>query len=164
MTIDDKVLDAIRAGVHRNMLICSHTGLDFRKVDPALQRLRRAGKIELRRPEGWFAREATEHAQQIAETRAARLTPEEREVLRGLVALGEKATPGPWRFVSEAPGMLDTDMGGFLGPDGASIMDFGDCTQYYPTEGSPPSEEDAALICAARNALPLIARLVGEGT
>lgn len=36
-----------------------------------------------------------------------------------------------------------------IGSDGSVIMDFGDCTTFYPTEGEPPKPADAALIAAA---------------
>lgn len=52
-----------------------------------------------------------------------------------------KWTPGPWKWV-EGKGTWR----GSIEPD---VCDFGDDTQYYPTEGEPPNEANAHLIAAA---------------
>ena len=84
------------------------------------------------------------------------MTPTTTEELRGLKRLAEAATPGPWEW---HPGHRTT-MGDFQGPRG-SICDFGDATQYYPTEGTPPSDADAAFIAAAnpQTVLALLGRI-----
>ena len=73
-----------------------------------------------------------------------------------------KGTPGPWYFVP-AGGHLEfgddgADMGRFVGASGEIICDFGDCTQYYPSQGTPPSEANARLIAAAPE---LLGALIG---
>lgn len=73
--------------------------------------------------------------------------------LRELLA---KATPGEWSFVAEGDnGNRGHDMGGFKAGD-RWVCTFGDSTQYYPEEGTPPEPQDAALIVAAVNALPAL--------
>lgn len=69
-------------------------------------------------------------------------------------------TPGPWPFVLPCNGngsmSESNDMGGFRAPDGSFVCHFGDDTQYYPSCGTPPKEEDGRLITAApamKNAL-----------
>jgi len=82
-----------------------------------------------------------------------------------LEALLAKATPGPWAFVGTTPsrneyaGNKGLNLGGFVGADGKEICHFGDSTTYYPDEGSPPSDVDAALIVAAVNTLPELLRI-----
>lgn len=63
-------------------------------------------------------------------------------------------TPGPWIFVkSGGKGNSyedHSDMGGFKSDSTAdTVCWFGDDTQYYPSEGTPPNEHDARLIAAA---------------
>lgn len=60
-------------------------------------------------------------------------------------------TPGPWTFVPESgtPGHDDNDMGGIRTADHKWVCDFGNGTHYYPTEGTPPSVADGALMAAA---------------
>jgi hypothetical protein len=53
-----------------------------------------------------------------------------------------KATPGPWHWKEE---LRHDDMPRLLSPSGR-VCDFGNSTQYYPSEGEPPSDEDAAHI------------------
>lgn len=71
-------------------------------------------------------------------------------------------SPGPWRwkpvdqldrggYPSEMPILLDCN--------GKEVCNFGDDTQYYPTEGTPPGAEDAALIVSAPDMLALIRKL-----
>ena len=60
-------------------------------------------------------------------------------------------TPGPWTFELESgtPGKDDNDIGGIYGPEKSQVCWFGNGTQYYPSEGKPPTEADAHLIAAA---------------
>jgi hypothetical protein len=69
------------------------------------------------------------------------MTPEQKSALR---EAAKSATPGPWEWHPRH----GTIMGYFQGPRG-SICDFGDATQYYPTEGAPPSDKDAHFIALA---------------
>ena len=64
-------------------------------------------------------------------------------------------TPGPWTFQEE----VKDDMGGFLGPDGDYICEFGDSTHYYPTQGHPPTIDDARLMAAAPDLLGALKEL-----
>ena len=67
-----------------------------------------------------------------------------------------KHTPGPWtwgkRKLAEAP------VGTLYGKDGAVVCDFGDATQFYPSEGELPSAADARLIAAAPDLLETLQR------
>lgn len=92
-----------------------------------------------------------EHRRQIAETRAARLTPAEVEVLRGLVALGEKATAAPWSAEYKYA---------LLGKDGVLVAP----DRGLHEDGDGIRWEDKEFIAAARNAVHIIAKIVGEGT
>lgn len=58
-----------------------------------------------------------------------------------------KHTPGPWHWDDGDP--LDNLMPRLVSESGEVVCDFGDCTQYYPTEGTPPDEFNARLIAAA---------------
>jgi hypothetical protein len=68
-------------------------------------------------------------------------------------------TPGPWRWI-EAKGSTNAKLVGveYDGKSGTGrnawelrgeVCDFGDSTQYYPTEGNEPSDADMRLIAAA---------------
>ena len=66
---------------------------------------------------------------------------------------GMSATPGPWEFRPQS----GKDMGGFYAPTDR-VCWFGDETTYYPSEGEPPSAEDARLIAAAPDLLAALRR------
>lgn len=76
--------------------------------------------------------------------------------LEDLQRKAEAATPGPWEWCPQTPPQM-----GYFNSPGLPVCDFGDAQQYYPTEGAPPSDEDAAFIAAANPAviLALIAEL-----
>ena len=69
-------------------------------------------------------------------------------------------TPGPWRWYKPDN---DTAMASLVGPlfdpkepyfkQQHKVCDFGDCEQFYPTEGTEPSDADKALISAAPDLL-----------
>ena len=67
-----------------------------------------------------------------------------------LKRLAEAATPGPWKWLSDEL-LNELDMPALIS-DGVLVCDFGNEEQYYPTEGTPPSEADAAYIAAANPA------------
>lgn len=69
----------------------------------------------------------------------------------GLAALGEKATPAPWSAEYKYA---------LLGKDGVLVAP----DRGLHEDGNGIRWEDKEFIAAARNAMPLIARLVGEGT
>lgn len=75
-------------------------------------------------------------------------------------------TPGPWKFVpaggTSAYRDALADMGRFIGADGTVVCEFGDCTTHYPSEGSPPSDDDAILIAAAPCLLAFAESFVGR--
>jgi hypothetical protein len=54
-------------------------------------------------------------------------------------------TPGPWQWIH---GAGDT-MPKIVGANGEKVCDFGDATQYYPTEGDPPVPADRYLMIAS---------------
>lgn len=74
-------------------------------------------------------------------------------------------TPGPWEWLKPQnwPNFdgRDCDLGGFYAANGAvEIMSFGNNTTYYPSEGCPPSVENARLIAAAPDLLSALREAV----
>jgi hypothetical protein len=78
---------------------------------------------------------------------------EELEVIR---KRAEAATPGPWYWekLNEGDSEWDTEMPSLVSSIDEGVMHFGDCEEYYPTEGSPPTDEDAEFIAHAREDIP----------
>lgn len=79
---------------------------------------------------------------------AARLSESDLATLRGLVALAKKATPGPWKRYVAAPGAASQ----VVTADETLTV----CS--WPVR----SAHDARFIAAARNAVGVIAKIVGE--
>lgn len=71
--------------------------------------------------------------------------------------MSEARTPGPWIWKDE---MDFENLGGIAGANGEKVCSFGDSTQYYPTEGTVPSDVDKALILAAPDLLEALNALV----
>lgn len=71
-------------------------------------------------------------------------------------------TMGPWIFEQEA---RDHDeMGGIYTPGKAArVCWFGSSTQYYPSEGEPPTDADGKLMAAAPMLAAVVAKLVEAG-
>jgi hypothetical protein len=72
-------------------------------------------------------------------------------------------TPGPWELVPPKPSSewrdeSELDLGGFKAGE-EWICTFGDSTNFYPSEGSPPSEANARLIAAAPELLEALEQL-----
>lgn len=65
-----------------------------------------------------------------------------------LQRIASAATAGPW-FWSEENSQGATVMGRMLTKNGETIFDFGDCTRYYPTEGTEPDAADVLFMQAA---------------
>ena len=65
----------------------------------------------------------------------------------------EAATEGPWEYVSQTED--EYEMPKFVSPE-HTIMDFGDCTMFYPTEGTPPDNADAEFLAHAREDIPAL--------
>lgn len=76
-----------------------------------------------------------------------RLTQEELAEIR---KRAEAATAGPWRWEDD---LHDCEMPDLIN-DTQSIMDFGDCEMFYPTQGTPPDIFDAEFIAHAREDVP----------
>ena len=76
--------------------------------------------------------------------------------LQEIRARAEAATEGPWewRKLEYDEDDSDTEMPWLDCAGDDPVMDFGDCEQYYPTEGTPPNEADAEFIAAARQDVP----------
>lgn len=68
-----------------------------------------------------------------------------------------KGTKGPWCFKRKDD---DTDNGGLYNLEGNLVCHFGDSEQYYPTDGTPPDEDDTALITAAPDLLAVLQSIV----
>lgn len=66
------------------------------------------------------------------------------EIILALEKALTAATPGEWTWEQ---GSDPEDMPHLMS-QGAEVCNFGDSANYYPTEGSPPSEADAAYIVA----------------
>lgn len=75
--------------------------------------------------------------------------------------MSDAFTPGPWSW-EEAPthDTYEGPMDRLLGPGGAEVCNFGDCTHYYPVEGIPPNAADKRLMSAAPDLLAAIEALV----
>lgn len=67
-----------------------------------------------------------------------------------------KGTKGSWCFKRKDD---DTDNGGLYNLEGNLVCHFGDSEQYYPTDGTPPDEDDMALITAAPDLLKELQKL-----
>lgn len=80
--------------------------------------------------------------------------------LAELARLVDAATPGPWRWVDGDP--RDSELRKLLGSEDRAVLDFGSDEQYYPSAGEEPSNADAALIAAARTALPALVAFARE--
>jgi hypothetical protein len=77
------------------------------------------------------------------------------EELKAIRERTEAATPGPWYWEKlDADGWNDTEMPYLASASDEGVMHFGDCEQYYPSEGSPPNDEDAEFIAHAREDVP----------
>ena len=72
---------------------------------------------------------------------SARLT--DSQITEGLRLAGE-ATPGPWEW--RDGGYADLAI---LRAPSSEVCNFGNCEQYYPTEGTEPNAADKALIAHA---------------
>ena len=76
-------------------------------------------------------------------------------------------TPGPWRWYEPDD---ETTMAMLVGPlfdpnvryseRQHEVCDFGDCEQYYPSNGTEPSDADKALIAAAPDLLAACVRFL----
>jgi len=69
-------------------------------------------------------------------------------------------TPGPWKWDWKPKKPHQPYAQPILyGADGKEVCNFGDGEQYYPTEGTAPSFEDADLMARAPELLAEVARL-----
>jgi hypothetical protein len=69
----------------------------------------------------------------------------------------EAATPGPWRFIGpESDDGWDTNVGIIesTATENERVCDFGDCTHYYPCEGTPFNNNDLTFVLSARQDIP----------
>jgi hypothetical protein len=60
-------------------------------------------------------------------------------------------SPRPWSFREPGKWPENADAGAFVDAGGKDVCWFGNAEQYYPTEGTPPSDDDIALILKAVN-------------
>lgn len=71
-------------------------------------------------------------------------------------------TPGPWEWEGNPnrdENYYDGPLAVLRGPNGEEICSFGDCTQYYPSQGVEPQPDDARLIAAAPELLEALCEL-----
>jgi hypothetical protein len=73
--------------------------------------------------------------------------------------MSAKHTPAPWNWNWQPSNDVE-DMPELRGGNNEIIMDFGNCAQYYPTEGSAPNEANAKLIAAAPELLEALVAMV----
>jgi len=67
-------------------------------------------------------------------------------------------TPEPWSWVpSPLYHGYEGPLGKVVGGDGSTICDFGNCTQYYQTEGAEPNDADMGRMLACVNAMTGVA-------
>lgn len=81
----------------------------------------------------------------------ARLTITELEQIR---QRAEAASPGPWEWRKYYEVEPDDPEMPILVSAAGNVLNFGDCTTFYPIEGSPPNTDDALFISEAREAVP----------
>lgn len=79
-----------------------------------------------------------------------RMTQAQLEAIR---KRAEAATEGPWTYVSQTEDKYE--MPKLISPE-FPIMNFGDCTTFYPMEGTPPDDEDAEFIAHSREDIPAL--------
>lgn len=83
------------------------------------------------------------------------MTTETKRDLRADQVICEAASVGPWLFdPGNVPEWDGGDEGGILAHNGEYVCDFGDSTQYYPTQGTAPSPADVTFITEARTGWP----------
>lgn len=74
---------------------------------------------------------------------------------RELDAIRERerlASMGPWLWRS---GPEEEVLPELVGPMG-QVLDFGDTTDFYPTEGEPPNSDDSFFIAKSREDIPAL--------
>lgn len=68
-----------------------------------------------------------------------------------------KYTPGPWTWGYDS---INRNAMPRLFSWAGEVCNFGDCTRYYPTEGTPPNLPDSHLIVAAPELLEVVQKLI----
>jgi len=85
--------------------------------------------------------------------------------IEGIRKRSESATPGPWVWVGpDTKDDSDTNMGWIEAPNKTKevVCDFGDCEQFYPTEGEPFKENDLDFVINARQDIPALLAHIAE--
>ena len=79
-----------------------------------------------------------------------------------------RITKGPWAWktpdessMTIRNGITEGPLGSIIGSDGVCVCDFGEDTEYYPSNGTPPNNADLRLILAAPDLLEAAIKLVG---
>lgn len=75
------------------------------------------------------------------------------EQIEAIRRRAEAATAGPWTYIETTDDIYEMPK-----LEGAefTVMSFGDCTTYYPIEGTPPGDADADFIANAREDIPAL--------
>lgn len=69
-----------------------------------------------------------------------------------------KGTPGPWVFSVDEDDLCDNGL--IKSGSGSIVCYFGNCEQYYPTNGVPPDGADMTLILASPDLLSALQQLL----
>lgn len=74
---------------------------------------------------------------------------------------GLRLVRGNW--VNESSHYDSEDMPALFADDGSLVCWFGNATEYYPTEGTPPNEANAHLIAAAPELYEVLSEAMERG-
>ena len=71
-----------------------------------------------------------------------------------------KHSPAPWRWIPQIDDSEDMPI--LVDANNEKVCDFGNCTTYYPIEGTPPNDENSKLIEAAPELLEALKAMLSR--